>query len=663
MRQKKSLGVRVKMIATIIPIVIVMIASFFAIARSTIIQLSKDRLAANSQVYAEHISGWIGEILSELNIYKDTIENAGFKNDKEILEYMRTTVDAHEAYPVGLYMGDDKGTYLDASDWVPGPDWILTERDWYVDGVDNEEFAFGAPYYDSQSGDICVSATVRMDYSKAVRVLAADVYLNYTSELVTEMIENGMDVAFFVTKNNNTILAHQNTEMIDKALGDEGMDSLYSNIGSLLSAGKPDAAVEVKGDKGAYYINVNEIEGTEWYLITGMEKAAVLAELTKMEFAMVAIAIVAALILIISSLNLMNKIVKPVKNVTRVLDCVAEGDFTKKINVKGHDETANMGRNMQYFMEKMRGTITEIGGTAERLRMQSDENEMISKTFEDSSAHQQEAVTVLNRTAEELMQAAKQVSDEVEQLSEAVEAAQTRGDYAGTVMSETVIASENGKMAMQRVKDGMDNIEHQIGTLSEQIIQAGEVTQNIDDMVNAIKDIADETNLLSLNASIEAARAGEAGRGFAVVAEQISSLAANSKNAADAIEKLTLQISQTMGNASKQMQLSVADVADNAVVISETSQIFDEVYERVANTNNTIREMVDLVGQINKAAGQLGEISGEQLVAAEQMESTAKNLESYADTISDNSNTVALNAKKLEQESRDLTEKMKQFKV
>ncbi len=663
MQKKKSLGVRVKLIVTIIPIVFVMIITFFAIARNTIIQLSKDRLAANSKIYAENIGAWAGEILGELNIYKRAIEGAGFKNDKEILAYMETSVDVHEAYPIGLYMGDDAGAYLDASGWVPGDDWILTERDWYVEGVDNKEFAFGEPYYDSQSGDTCVSATVRMNYPDAVRVLAVDVYLDYISALVLEMVEGDMDIAFFVTKGSHTILAHEDTAMIATVLGEQSGDSLYGNIEDLILKEKIGEATEVKGNKGTYYIGVYEIAGTDWYLITGREKAEVLSELYRLEIIMVVIAIVAALLLIVLSLRLMNKIVKPVKNVTNVLGSVAEGDFTKKIAVKGNDEIAGMGKNMQYFLEKMRSTLVEIGETAERLNNQSEENEKLSGILEDSSAHQKNAMEILNRTAVELMDAAARVAEEVEQLAATVDAAEEKGSYAGTVMNQTVAASESGRQAMQRVKDGMDSIQQAIETLAGQIEQAGQVTKNIDTMVNTIKDIADETNLLSLNASIEAARAGEAGRGFAVVAEQISSLAANSKNAAASIEKLTLEISQTMGNASEQMKISVADVTDSTVIVAETSEIFQSVFEKVEETNTTILQMVELVSRIDKASQQLNSISGTQLDAATQIGTAAKELEDHTETVSSNSNTVAENAKKLEQESRNLTEHMKQFTV
>ena len=198
-KQKKSMSIKGKLIGIIIPIVLVIIISFFALARNMVFKISKEKLQAKAQVYAEEISSWTNRIFSELQVYQDTIEEGNFEDDAAILKYMETTLDKNAAYPIGLYLGDDSGVYLDGSGWVPDGDWVLTERDWYVDGKDNETLAFGEPYYDSMTGQVCVSASVRLDYSKAVRVLATDVYLDYVSGLVTEISGQGDMDAFLVT--------------------------------------------------------------------------------------------------------------------------------------------------------------------------------------------------------------------------------------------------------------------------------------------------------------------------------------------------------------------------------------------------------------------------------------------------------------------------------
>ncbi|MDE6026167.1 MAG: methyl-accepting chemotaxis protein [Lachnospiraceae bacterium] len=661
-RIEKKLGVRFKLIGVIIPVVLVMVIVFFALSRGTILKLATDKLTTESKVYAEKISSWTQQIFSELNLYKSTIEEAGFKNDEEILRYMETSYEKNPAFPIGLYMGDDAGVYLDGSGWVPGDDWVLTERDWYLEGINNKEFAFGEPYYDSQSGDVCVSATVRMNYDAAVRVLAVDVYLDYLSELVVEITDSGIDNAFFVTRDTQTILAHPDSNMVDVKLGAVDSDELYDNISSVVTDGKT-GMVELSGKDGKYFVNINEIDNTNWYLVTCMKRSEVLKELSKVELVMIIVAVLAALVLIFIIIHIMNGIVKPVERVTNVLQNVAEGDFTQSIEVKGNDEIANMGRNMQNFMEQMRNTICDISRTADLLNKQSEENGRVSEELADSSFHQNNAVETLNQMVDELSKAAVEVSAQMDQLTSVITTAKSECEYAGEVMNQTVEVSESGKGVMKKVSSGMYNIESTIGSLASQIKRAGEVTSNISNMVTLITDIADETNLLSLNASIEAARAGEAGRGFAVVAEQISSLAENSKNAAEDISRLTTEIQSTMEQAEMQMHQSVSEVKENAIVITQTGDAFNNVYNKVAQTNKTMLHMVELIEEVDKVALYMQDIAVNQADATKQISESAKELESYTQMVSENSDTVAENARVLETESKSLMECMGQFRV
>ena len=294
-----------------------MIISYFALARNMVYKMAKEELQSEALGYTEQISGWTNQIFGELQVYQDTIESGIFENDDEILKYMEGSVEKNDAYPVGLYMGDDSGVYLDGSGWVPGEDWILTERDWYVDGKDNETLAFGEPYYDSMTGQVCVSASVLVDYDKAVRVLATDVYLDYVSGLVKEISETSDVEALLVTKNTQTVIAHIDTDMMAVTLDTDGIDSMYSEISKAISDGKT-GFVKVEGSDDTYYVCINPVDQTDWYLVTYVTDKTVLAGLYSMETWMVVIAIVATIILILVIISIMNKVVKPVKEMTLI---------------------------------------------------------------------------------------------------------------------------------------------------------------------------------------------------------------------------------------------------------------------------------------------------------------------------------------------------------
>lgn len=662
MKQKKSMSIRTRLIAIIIPIVLIIIVSFFALARNMVLQISKEGLQAEAQVYTGQISSWTNQIFSELQVYQNAIESGVFANDDEILKYLETTCNRSEAYPVGLYMGDDSGVYLDGSGWVPEGDWVLVERDWYVDGKDNEKLAFGEPYYDSMTGQICVSASVHVDYPQATRVLATDVYLDYVVGLIGNISAQSELETFLVTKEGQMIIAHPNTEMLAVTLDAEGIDSLYANISTALAAGK-EGIITLNGNQGKYYASMSPVESTDWYLVSYVPEKTVLSDLRQMEMIMAVIAIAAAIVLLFGVLSVMNRVVKPVAKVTDVIGKIAEGDFSKNLETKGNDEIARMSKNMQMFITQMRSTISEISHTADWLSKQSVENEKVSDSLKNASNNQAQAMEVLGDMVEQLSVAAEGVSNQMEQLAELVQTTLVEGETADGLMKESVVVSKNGKHDMENINTGMININTSIATLSEQISRVGTTTAQIGNMVNMIIDIAEETNLLSLNASIEAARAGEAGRGFAVVAEQIGKLAANSSVAADDISKLTEEIQNTVQQAVVQMESSVTEVQKNVGIVTGATQTFEELYGKVSETSNRVEQMIDAIEQVDTVAKQMKQITRSQVEATEQITQSAEELSRHTRNVTEDSHTVASGAEGLKKESMELMEHMKKFTI
>ncbi len=662
--QKKirPMGIRTKLIAVIIPIVFVIIFAFFALSRNMILKLSKEKLLAESEVCAGEIYAWADRILGELQVYKDTIEEGGFANDEEILAYMETSVDKNIAYPIGLYMGDDNGVYLDGSGWVPDDDWVLVERDWYIEGKEHEKLAFGEPYYDSQSGDICVSASVRMDYPDAVRVLAVDVYLNYLSEIIAEVGAQDGSSSFLVTKESQTIMAHPEADMIAVTLDGAGLDKLYGNIGSAISDGNTDIFT-AKGDKGTYFVCINEIPDTDWLLVSYRSKADVLAGLNRLEIIMFVIAAAAAVVLIFVTMHLMNRVVKPVARVTDVIQKVSDGDFTQDIEVKGNDEIARMSAHTQDFLVQMRKTISDIMEIAQWLEKQSKENDRVSGSLMDSSRSQAEAMEALSSRVDALSNSAEQVSEQMGQLAKVIQEADAQGKYAGEMMRQTVKISGDGRAAAMRVSSGMQHIEESIASLSEQIMQTDAAMEQIGSMVELIVDVAEETNLLSLNASIEAARAGEAGKGFAVVADQIGKLAVNSSSAADDISGLTVKIKEAMQRAIAKTEESVSEVKANAGLVGENRKTFETVFEKVGDADRIVEQMITLVGKAGKVAVDMQKVAENQVLEAEQITESVRALDSFTRTVNEDSGTVAENAKELERESKNLMERINGFQI
>ena len=319
----------IKLVCTIVPIVLVMIIVYFMLVRQEILTLSREKLTLESQYYAEEISAWAKSVLSEATIYKDMIEKLGLQNEATY-ELMYTSVDSHEAYPFGLYLGDDQGNYFDASGWIPDEDFVVTERDWYKEGLKHDRFAFGEPYVDAMTGGTCVSISSRLKTGPAVTVLSADVYLDYASRLSAEIASDNLEHAFFVTRDSRLIIADSDASMIGTTLSAEHESMLYQNVSRLLDAGKT-GQHDILGDESLYLVNISTIPDTGWYFVTCMNRNEVLKGLWRIEFPMMLIAVIASVLLFLLT-SLFSKEMSTIRTKARM------DPLTKLLNREGFEE-------------------------------------------------------------------------------------------------------------------------------------------------------------------------------------------------------------------------------------------------------------------------------------------------------------------------------------
>ncbi len=278
-------------------VVFLLIVSYITLTVNSVISMAKETMTAKSDHCATQLDNWTERIISELDIYRRNIEDNFSDNDERLLSYLTTTYQVHDAYPMGIYIGDNTGVYMDASGWVPGEDWVLEERPWYMAGKDSEEFTFCEPYLDAQLGIICTSVSARLDYEGAVRVMATDVYVDYADQLIREIMATGeIDGALFVTGESHTILADSGSLTGGSRLP-ENQDSFYLQLDNFLSNGLAGNR-QIMASDGACYVNITHMNTTDWYLITYIRQSTLLSPLKKTMAIMVILGLCAMLVLV-----------------------------------------------------------------------------------------------------------------------------------------------------------------------------------------------------------------------------------------------------------------------------------------------------------------------------------------------------------------------------
>ncbi len=259
---------------------------------------------------------------------------------------------------------------------------------------------------------------------------------------------------------------------------------------------------------------------------------------------------------------------------------LADGDLTVTASVT-EDITGAIADSINYAIEALRELVTTINQTSEQVSGATQESRATAMHLAEASEHQAEQITQANESIKEMTAAIDQMSQDA---TESAEVARRSVEIAGT-----------GAETVRNTIAGMDNIREQIQETSKRIKRLGESSQEIGDIVELIDDIADQTNILALNAAMQAAMAGEAGRGFAVVADEVQRLAERSINATKQIEALVKTIQADTNEAVTSMEASTAGVVKGAKLAEDAGEALKEI-------ESVSQYIDDLTGKIAQSA-------------------------------------------------------------
>ncbi len=267
---------------------------------------------------------------------------------------------------------------------------------------------------------------------------------------------------------------------------------------------------------------------------------------------------------------------------------LADGDLTVNATVS-EDFTGAIADSVNFAIDQLRQLVLVINSTADRVSQSSEQTQMNAVELAEASEHQAQEIAGVSAAINEMTVSIDQVSNNAAE--------------SATVAQRSVAISYNGAEVVQRSIEGMNVIRDQIQETSKRIKRLGESSQEIGDIVGLINDIADQTNVLALNAAIQASMAGEAGRGFAVVADEVQRLAERSANATKQIETLVKTIQADTSEAVMSMESTTSEVVRGARLAKDAGEALEEV-QTVSNT------LADLIQNISNAALQQAESAG-----------------------------------------------------
>lgn len=322
--------------------------------------------------------------------------------------------------------------------------------------------------------------------------------------------------------------------------------------------------------------------------------------------------LIATLLGLVISKLLAKGIVTPIQKIRAGISNVAKGDLTVKIDVESKDELGSLAKQFNTFVSELRTLISNISVATNTLSVAADTTSNITKETSENVLNQQNETSFVATAINQMAATVNEVSTNTLQASSSASEGDTQAQKGNEIINGIVIS--------------INHLVAEIDSSSTVITELKDESQTIGTVLDVIKSIAEQTNLLALNAAIEAARAGEQGRGFAVVADEVRSLAQKTQDSTQEIETLISTLQSNADNAVSSMMVnknSIHSLADKTTLATESLKTISDLVTTIADMNAQIAkaatEQNNVVEEINKNVNNIKAISDETSIASEKV--------------------------------------------
>ncbi|TWX51045.1 methyl-accepting chemotaxis protein [Colwellia hornerae] len=447
----------------------------------------------------------------------------------------------------------------------------IRQRPWYLLAKEGRKSSFTETYIDATTDQKVLTAVAPiLKNGQFVGAAGGDIFLDEISSILNEIDFLDLGYAYLMTSKGK-ILSHPEVKYVDK------------EVSELLGQTPPFTSDlnEINNHTIVSFIPIKGIDSVNWYVGVVLDSEKAYQPMVNSRNMAIIVVIVSLLATIILLHLLFSYLMKPIQTLNLAIKGIArgDGDLTQRLSVESQDEFGELSENFNDFIETMHHSMRRVKESAANLEQHINQVRQSSQVGIDMADQQ------LNR--------GESVSTAVTELNNSSQEISTNAVTASDLTSGMQAQSNEGLVALNENIQSIEHLSKIMTQSSGEIEKLSSETKNIVSILDVIKGVSSQTNLLALNAAIEAARAGEAGRGFAVVADEVRQLAQRTQEAALEIETMIDNL-ETGTNAvvasMEESQKNSTSSVQKATVADEKMQLIIHMLQQVDNENHAVTE-------------------------------------------------------------------------
>ncbi|QDQ02534.1 methyl-accepting chemotaxis protein [Lysinibacillus fusiformis] len=538
----------------------------------------------------------ISEKIQEVGVFSEAINASMYEEGEASVRKMFKQYIALNPGTLSIYVGTQDGKFIVEPKKYESTDNPL-EREWYKGAVALKGKPFVTkPYVDAGTGDMVV--TVASQVKDQSGVVAVDITLTELQK-VADSINIGKNGYSSIFGDNHMVISHPTLEAGGE-LKESFLDQMYES-------GSGTYEYVYNDDNRIMFYTTNELTG---WKITGTIFSKEIDESASPILSTTTLVLVIAIILsTIVIYFVMKAIIKPIRALKDSAVTISKGDLTEKVTITSSDEIGQLGQAFNDMQDSLRTLIKKIELNAEEVA--SSAEELTANADQTSEATEKVAISIqeVALSADTQTTSATRNAESLNELSKAIlHVAEISSAVTDLSQYATKQADEGGQ-AVQDTKDQMNSIHLSVTDSNNKIQSLHERSQQISSILDVITSIADQTNLLALNAAIEAARAGEHGKGFAVVADEVRKLAEQSQQSASQIFELIHGIQEETAQSVHIMAKVSEDVLNGLRVSDEAIAKFQVIMARMNDITPKMEEVSSASEQMSASVQEVTAIT------------------------------------------------------